>query len=151
MPHLQSMLESQQEQEQQGGPSCRAFVVALKSSAMVQELGLLASATRRASADRDHFFVFTADAAPAPAHHAADDAAEAALAAAPRFLQQSGSGSAATAGLVYGNIAMQPEIVAGLLVGALLLFVVWVGISCTLSVRAPDVMHSTTLPAGKEY
>lgn len=137
------------------GPACRAFVVALKSAALVQELGLLAAATRRAAADREHVFLFTADAAPAPAHHAADDAAEAALASAPRFLQSSaGSGSAAGAagaGLVYGNIAMQPEIVAGLLVGGFLLFVVWVGISCTLSVRAPDVMHSTTLPAGKEY
>jgi len=49
-----------------------------------------------------------------------------------------------------GNIQLLPEIVAGLLVGLLLLAITWFGVCCTLQVRTPDIMHSTTLPAGKE-
>ncbi len=49
------------------------------------------------------------------------------------------------------QIYMVPDILEGLLVGLLLIFFVAVGLYCTMSINTPDVLHSTTLPAGKEY
>jgi len=49
------------------------------------------------------------------------------------------------------QIYMVPAIMEGLLIGFFLLFFVFVGICCTLGINSPDVLHSTTLPAGKEY
>jgi hypothetical protein len=48
-------------------------------------------------------------------------------------------------------VRVTPEIVVGLLVGFALLFVAIVGLQCTMAIRAPDIMHSVPLPAGKEY
>jgi hypothetical protein len=129
--------------------------VPLRRSELPAELAFVASLNRQVAGARPHTFVFTAEAAPAPAHHATDAAAEAAAvetltagAAHARFLQQSSGGAPYVA---VGNIQMLPEIVAGLLVGLLLLAITWFGVCCTLQVRTPDIMHSTTLPAGKEY
>lgn len=130
---------------------------------MPQELQFLAQANRLAAkatatggvSAPEHVFVFTSEAAREPSYVAEDAAAEKAAGEAivqatgakARMLQQQQPSTA----VVYGNIAMQPEIITGLIVGGFLLFVVWVGISCTMSVRGPDILHSTTLPAGKEY
>jgi hypothetical protein len=49
------------------------------------------------------------------------------------------------------QIYMMPEIMEGLLIGLLLIFFVAIGLYCTATIDAPDVLHSTTLDAGKEY
>ena len=49
------------------------------------------------------------------------------------------------------QINVTPEIITGLLVSLLLIFFTSVGLTCVMSVKTPDVMHSTTLPAGREY
>jgi len=49
------------------------------------------------------------------------------------------------------GISMVPTILEGLLVGALLLFFSLVGLSCVTSITSPDILMSTSLPAGKEY
>ena len=49
------------------------------------------------------------------------------------------------------RIYMVPEVATGLLVGLLLIIFLSIGLSCITGVKAPDVMHSTTLIAGKEY
>jgi hypothetical protein len=49
------------------------------------------------------------------------------------------------------QIYMTTDILEGLLVGLLLIFFVAIGIYCTLGIQSPDVMHSFTLPMGKEY
>lgn len=64
----------------------------------------------------------------------------------PRGRMLAGVATAATVG-----IYMMPSIVEGLLVGLLLLFFVFVGLYCIFQIRTPDVLHSTALPAGKEY
>jgi hypothetical protein len=67
---------------------------------------------------------------------------------------QDGAGRnlAASANVIYPpQIYANPAIITGLLVGAFLIFFVFVGINCVLSVGSPDILMSTTLPAGKEY
>lgn len=49
------------------------------------------------------------------------------------------------------GIRAVPEIVAGLLVSLLLIIITAVGVSCTMAVATPDMMHAGVLPAGKEY
>ncbi len=49
------------------------------------------------------------------------------------------------------QIYMVPDIMEGLLIGFLFIFFVAVGLCCTMGINSPDVLHSTTLPAGKEY
>jgi ABC-type nickel/cobalt efflux system permease component RcnA len=69
-----------------------------------------------------------------------------------RFLEAA-SPSPATNGTTtatYG-VRIVPEVITGLLLGLFMLFVVIIGLQCTMAINIPDVMHSTTLPAGKEY
>ena len=49
------------------------------------------------------------------------------------------------------TIYMLPEVFEGLLVAAALIFFALLGICCVLGIQSPDVLHSTTLPAGKEF
>ena len=51
---------------------------------------------------------------------------------------------------LYG-INAQPEIFSGILIGGILLFFTAIGLSCVASIATPSVLHSTPLPAGKEY
>ncbi len=52
---------------------------------------------------------------------------------------------------VAAQIYMVPDIIEGLLVSFLMIFFVAIGLFCTANIPAPDTLHSTTLPAGKEY
>lgn len=49
------------------------------------------------------------------------------------------------------GITMVPVVLEGLFVGALLVFFALVGLSCVTSITSPDILMSTSLPAGKEY
>ena len=73
-------------------------------------------------------------------------AAAASASAAP--LAGGGRSAGSTAAL---GINMGPQILEGLIVGALLLVITLVGISCITTVATPDVLHSESMPAGKEY
>lgn len=107
----------------------------LQSSALVAELGAVARFAASAGAQRHHAFVLTSEAAPLSA-----------AAAAERRQLQSTQLYAAT-----GSIRMQPEILAGLVISLFLASVVLIGVQCTMAVKTPDVMHSFSLPAGREY
>jgi hypothetical protein len=48
-------------------------------------------------------------------------------------------------------ILMLPEVAEGLIVSFFLLGFALLGVFCVLGIQTPDVMHSTHLPAGKEY
>jgi hypothetical protein len=67
-----------------------------------------------------------------------------------RFLQ-SAAQPANTLTLPVPQIHATPTILAGLLLSLVLILVTAVGLSCVSSVDTPDIMHSFTLPAGKEY
>jgi hypothetical protein len=118
-----------------GAAGCRAYVVPLQSSALVAELGAVARFAASAGAQRHHAFVLTSEASPLSA-----------AAAAERRQLQSTQLYAAT-----GSIRMQPEILAGLVISLFLASVVLIGVQCTMAVKTPDVMHSFSLPAGREY
>ena len=71
-----------------------------------------------------------------------------------------GVGAAAAAPIAAGKgggnttalgITMVPVVLEGLFVGALLVFFALVGLSCVTSITSPDILMSTSLPAGKEY
>ena len=49
------------------------------------------------------------------------------------------------------GIYMVPQVFEGLIVGLALIFFLGIGLSCVFSIQSPDILHSTTLPAGKEY
>ena len=49
------------------------------------------------------------------------------------------------------SVYMLPEIFEGLFLAFFLVFFTLVGLCCILGIQTPDVLHSTTLPAGKEY
>lgn len=53
--------------------------------------------------------------------------------------------------VVVPQIYATPTILMGLLLGLLLLTFTLIGLCCVMAVQTPDVMHSFTLPAGKEY
>lgn len=129
---------------------CTGYLVAVSAGAP-GDLELVAKASRSSGAAA---WVVSAD--------AAGDAAS--VAAAPELPAEAEGRPgavgarrlpAAAAGKAYvvrsATINMTPGILTGLLVGLLLLFFTLVGLSCVASVRVPDVLHSTTLPAGKEY
>jgi hypothetical protein len=71
-----------------------------------------------------------------------------AAAAAASPLAGGGRSAGSTAAL---GVNMGPQILEGLIVGALLLVITLVGISCITTVATPDVLHSESMPAGKEY
>jgi hypothetical protein len=53
--------------------------------------------------------------------------------------------------VIASGINITPEVTAGLLIGLVMVFFVLLGLSCIMSINTPDVLHSTALPAGKEY
>ena len=119
---------------------CHAYVVPLRRTALAAELSAVARFA--AAAGPAHAFLLTAEAAPTPAYAAFDLAA---AGVGGRLLQAAGSYTAV------GNIRMNPDIFAGLVISLLLGAIVLIGVQCTLSVRTPDIMHSFALPAGREY
>ena len=109
---------------------------------------LSAVARFAAGAGPAHAFLLTAEAAPTPAYAVFDGAADKADIGSfggARVLQTAGTY------IAVGNIRMNPDILAGLVISLLLGAIVLIGVQCTLSVKTPDVMHSFTLPAGREY
>jgi len=48
-------------------------------------------------------------------------------------------------------ILMVPSILEGLLLGFGLIFFTILGVTCVMSIKTPDVLHSFHLPAGKEF
>lgn len=126
--------------------SCSAFVVPLAGGARAQgELAWVlrasAAASVAATAGADQLFVVTSE----PVGNGVEARSGPAAAIQPRLLQ------ATTTTATTSPIMITPEVVQGLIVGFILLFITIVGLQCTMNIRTPDVMHSTTLPAGKEY
>lgn len=134
----------------QPAEGCAAFVVPFVPSA--EELAWVAGSAKAAAAARSTFLLLSpsvgaSEEAAVPAQQPAGAGAER-----PGRIARELAGSttlAGTATRVY--ITMNPPILVGLLLGLLLIFFVLVGLSCVASIPTPDVMHSTTLPAGKEY
>ena len=71
--------------------------------------------------------------------------AAAALLASPALAGPAATPAPATA------ILMLPEVAEGLVVSFFLLGFAFLGVFCVLGIQSPDVLHSTHLPAGKEY
>jgi hypothetical protein len=59
--------------------------------------------------------------------------------------------AAITSATATTSIRMVPAILEGLLIAFGLIFFAILGVSCVMTVRTPDVLHSFHLPAGKEY
>lgn len=131
--------------------ACAGYLVSVSASSSV-DLELVAKATRAAAGPAA--FVISAEGAHAGDVAAAPElplAAEGRPGAVNARRVQAVTRTAARVYLTGPGIVMTPGILTGLLVGLLLLFFTLVGLSCVASVRVPDVLHSTTLMAGKEY
>jgi hypothetical protein len=113
---------------------CRAFVVPLSSSALGDEAAFLSEAVSAAAA------------AGSQGRYVGVLAAQTAGRPRSRRLQASPTPTATPA-----PIYMLPEITTGLLIGLLMIGFTGVGLSCVMGIKTPDIMHSTVLPAGKEY
>jgi hypothetical protein len=112
--------------------ACRAFIVPLSSTALGDEAAFLSEAVAAAAGAQGRYIgVLAAQAAGRPRA---------------RRLQASPTATATPS-----PIYMLPEITTGLLVGLMMLGFTGVGLSCVMGIRTPEVMHSTVLPAGKEY
>lgn len=137
--------------------ACRAYVVPLagqgSTAALVGELAWMQQALEQAgSAGSSTMLLNVLTSEPVALPEAEEAGAEEALEAA-RFLQASPSPkvSVAPAPVTMSGIRIIPEMATGLIIGGFLLFVVWIGVSCVSTVKTPDILHSTTLMAGKEY
>jgi hypothetical protein len=129
----------------QPAEGCAAFVVPFAPSA--EELAWVAGSAKAAAGGAATFLLLS------PSSSAAEEAAVPAQPAGerPGRIARELAGGATTTAATRVYITMNPPILVGLLLGLLLIFFVLVGLSCVASIPTPDVMHTTTLPAGKEY
>ncbi len=110
------------------GKQCTIYIVPLARAHLSEELAFVSKASSLSGKAVSQLTIVTSDAAP--------------VVAAPRSLQS----TATTVGIM-----MVPEVMEGLLIGLVLIFFTLVGLTCVMGIQSPDVLHSTTLPAGKEY
>jgi len=136
-------------QAAEGAGKCTVTVVPLRHAQLDDEVAWLAGTVEALQAAGRPYLAAVA---------ASSDGSEGVVdSAGPRFLTGTGTTSTSAASNATTasttSIRIVPDIVTGLLVGLMLIFITLVGLQCTMSIATPDVMHTpdNKLPAGKEY
>ncbi len=133
---MYELLNFSRVQELAGSPKdgCKVFVSFLARSRLLNELAFVDSVSTALETSGASYAVVISS--------SASDIE-------PRFLQSSEAPT--TVSVPVPQINATPTILAGLILSLVLILFTAVGLSCISSVETPDVMHSYTLPAGKEY